>query len=306
MAEAVALVPARRLRAPGAAPAAHLCNVYPAWYPVEGPPLGAGLIHDAAAAHLALFLRDHLAAIDCPRAIVAVDALFHTKPPQNHDETLEYTRPDILAYRRAAHLEPAGAFHLANDGPPDLVMEILSRSTWTKDVGIGGTAADKMRHYRRIGVREYWVYNPERLYPDLGLDLFRGFRLQGARYKDIQPSDGYWPSAVLGTRWTVGDTQRTVRNVPYRLLRLCQPGSADWYPTAEEKDAASARKDGVIEDQAATIGEQAATIGEQDATIEEQATMIEEQDTELQALRDWLEARDIDPEAILRARKTDA
>lgn len=78
---------------------------------------------------------------------------------------------------------------------------------------------------------------------------------------------------MLGTRWTVGDTQRTVRNVPYRLLRLCRPGSADWYPTAEEKDAASARKDGVIEEQAAA----------------------------LQALRDWLEARDIDPEAILRA-----
>lgn len=69
---------------------------------------------------------------------------------------------------------------------------------------------------------------------------------------------------MLGTRWTVGDTQRTVKNVPYRLLRLCRPGSADWYPTAEEQDAA------------------------------------------LQALRDWLEARDIDPEAILRARKTDA
>ena len=85
---------------------------------------------------------------------------------------------------------------------------------------------------------------------------------------------------MLGTRWTVGDTQRTVRNVLYRLLRLCRPGSADWYPTAEEKDAASARKDGVIEEQDETIGEQ---------------------DAALQALRDWLEARDIDPEAILRA-----
>lgn len=94
---------------------------------------------------------------------MAGDALFHTKPPQNHDETLEYTRPDILAYRRAAHREPAGAFHLANDGPPDLVTAILSRSAWTKDVGLGGTAADKMRPYRRIGVREHWAYNPERL-----------------------------------------------------------------------------------------------------------------------------------------------
>ncbi len=157
---------------------------------MEGPPLGAGLIRDAAA-HRALFLRDPLDASDYPRAIAAVDALFHTKPPQSHDEAL----------------------------------------------------------------------------------------------KDVQPRDGYWPRAVLGTRWTVGDTQRTVKNVPYRLLRLCRAGSADGYPTAEEKEAASARKDRVIEEQDATIGKQ---------------------DAALQALRGWLEARAIDPEAILRARKTDA
>ena len=49
--------------------------------------LGDGLIRDSVT-HLALFLRDHWAATGGPRAIVAVDALFHAKPPQRHDETL--------------------------------------------------------------------------------------------------------------------------------------------------------------------------------------------------------------------------
>ena len=224
-----------------APPAAHLCNMYPDWYPVGSPPLGAGLIHDAAAQHLALFLRDHLKAIGCAQAVVAVDALFHTKPPQNHDGTLEYTRPDIMAYRHLPPGDPAGAFHLANDGPPDLAVEILSRSTWHKDIGIGAQIAAKMRHYRRIGVREYWIYNPEWLQAKQGLVLFRGFRLRGMSYTPIKLRGRYWPSAVLGTRWVVGDIQRTERGETFPLMRLCRPQSTDWYPTADEKNEALAK-----------------------------------------------------------------
>lgn len=79
----------------------------------------SGLIHDAAAQHLALFLRAHLTATGCLRAIVAVDALFHTQPPQNHDETSAHTRPDILAYQRTAttDLDPAGVFHMCPQSP---------------------------------------------------------------------------------------------------------------------------------------------------------------------------------------------
>ena len=242
MTEAIAPATRRRAALPAAA-AAHLCNMYPNWYPVGGPPLGAGLIHDAAAQHLALFLRDHLKAIGCAQAVVAVDALFHTKPPQDHDGALEYTRPSVVAYRHLPPGDPAGALHLANDGPPDLAVEILSRTTWSKDIGIGKDLAGKMRHYQRIGVREYWIYNPERLQAKQGPVLFRGFRLQGMNYTPIEPSGRYWPSAVLGTRWVVGDTQRTARGAPFPLMRLCRPQSTAWYPTADEKDAAFARKD---------------------------------------------------------------
>ncbi len=42
----------------------------------------------------------------------------------------------------------------ACEGPPDLVVEVLSPSTARRDLGI------KMRRYARFGVREYWVVYP--------------------------------------------------------------------------------------------------------------------------------------------------
>ena len=40
---------------------------------------------------------------------------------------------------------------------PDFVLEITSSSTWEEDQG------HKRELYRRLGVTEYWQYDPERL-----------------------------------------------------------------------------------------------------------------------------------------------
>lgn len=42
----------------------------------------------------------------------------------------------------------------ACEGPPDLVVEVLSPSTSRRDLGI------KRRQYARFGVREYWLVDP--------------------------------------------------------------------------------------------------------------------------------------------------
>ena len=265
---ATAFVPAR--------PAAHLCNAYPELYPVEAPSLAAGLIHNAAAYPLMYGLRDHLRVIGCLCAIAEVDALLHSRPLQGHDGALEYTRPSILVYREPkADLDPAGAFHVDDDGPPELVIEILSRRTRTKDVGVGGQVADKMEHYRRIGVREYWVYNPERLESDQGLGLFHGFRLQGAAYAPIKVQAGQgWPSAVLGTRWVLGDEQRTSKNETFMLMRLCQPGTMTWYPTIAEKNAVLAEKDEALAKKDEALAEKNEALAEKDEALTEQAALL--------------------------------
>ena len=228
--------------------APHPCNAYPDLYPAGDVPLGTGLIHEHAADCLAVFLQAHLDARGCSRSAVWKDPLLHAPRGMLADpDVMVYTRPDVLAYKALREgRDPANAFHVGYDGPPDLVVEILSHSTWTKDIGVGAEVADKMRHYQRIGVSEYWVYNPELLQRRRGLGLFMGFSLQGDRYVAIKPQDRCWPSAVLGTLWEKGDMHNVRGGAAYMLMRLRKPGGAEWYPTSQEKDAEARRTDELL------------------------------------------------------------
>ena len=66
-----------------------------------------------------------------PENVVQPDLLFVSKE-----------RESILTYENV-------------QGPPDLVVEILSDSTKRRDLGI------KRKLYAKYGVREYWIINPE-------------------------------------------------------------------------------------------------------------------------------------------------
>ena len=57
---------------------------------------------------------------------------------------------------------------------PDFVLEVASPGTWREDVG------PKRGVYARLGVREYWLYDPlgEHLTPEL-----QGYRLVGGKYE---------------------------------------------------------------------------------------------------------------------------
>ena len=63
---------------------------------------------------------------------------------------------------------------------PDFVLEVASRSTYRVDQG------DKHRLYERLGVQEYWLYDPvgDYLAPRL-----QGFRLAAGRYVPIAVSE---------------------------------------------------------------------------------------------------------------------
>jgi len=64
----------------------------------------------------------------------------------------DYLEPDIIFVR-------SDRSHLVSDrgveGPPDLVVEVLSPSTAARDRGI------KLNRYRFYGVAEYWVVDPD-------------------------------------------------------------------------------------------------------------------------------------------------
>jgi Uma2 family endonuclease len=63
------------------------------------------------------------------------------------------------------------------EGPPDLVVEILSPSTRRVDRTV------KMRTYARFGVRECWIVDPE-------AQSFEIFRLTGGAYVLAQAACG--------------------------------------------------------------------------------------------------------------------
>jgi Uma2 family endonuclease len=76
--------------------------------------------------------------------------------------------------------------------PPDVIIELTSKSTRTKDL------VTNRRRYRLMGVREYLLFDPlgEYLTPAL-----QGFRLVGRRYARMQAArDGSLISRELGMR----------------------------------------------------------------------------------------------------------
>ena len=75
---------------------------------------------------------------------------------------------------------------------PRVIVEIASEKTWPEDLG------EKRALYAQLGVREYFVFDPEARYLDPPL---QGFRRKGKRYEVLTPAaDGSLASKELGLR----------------------------------------------------------------------------------------------------------
>ena len=100
----------------------------------------------------------------------------------------DYVEPDILFVRNER-------LHLVSDrgveGPPDLVVEVLSPSTAGRDRGI------KLDRYRIFGVAEYWVADPDE-------QIVEVWDLVGGASEPVI----YHVADTL--RWTAGDGGRTL------------------------------------------------------------------------------------------------
>ena len=164
--------------------------------------------------------------------------------------------------------------------PPDLVLEVASRSTWRRDYGV------KRAIYEALGVREYFVFDAR----PRERGRLTGLRLEAGSYTPIEPVPVVVggvgvPSAVLGlvARSWEGDDRWEMR----------------WHDPASGKDLRTFDEQAAtLDEQAATLDEQAATLDEQAATLDELAATLEERDrevaagkAEIAALRAVLDAR---------------
>lgn len=101
------------------------------------------------------------------------------------------TLPDLFVYLHPIDPErPSVA--LTVDGPPVLIVEALSASTYDSDVNI---RKGKGYSYARAGVREYLALDPTRMFvPEGG----RGWRLQEGTYQSwLTDADGRWQSEEI-------------------------------------------------------------------------------------------------------------
>ena len=81
--------------------------------------------------------------------------------------------PDLMVVLGVGN-EPRDSYKTWKEGKvPDLVIEVVSRSTWRKDVHV------KPPLYEALGIAEFWLFDP--LHPRLA-----GFELVGASYREIE------------------------------------------------------------------------------------------------------------------------
>ena len=98
--------------------------------------------------------------------------------------------PDLFVALQVPPNEDREDYRLWENPVPDLVIEMLSKTTSKNDIGL------KQNTYEHLGIREYWLFDPK------GFELpqpLTGYRLQNGRYRQIDADgSGRFPSEVLG------------------------------------------------------------------------------------------------------------
>jgi Uma2 family endonuclease len=101
--------------------------------------------HQQLTGRLYRWLGNHLEGRPCQVFIAPFDVLLPAGEEAD-DEVDTLVQPDILVY-----CEPSRVTPRSGRGAPDLVVEVLTKRTASRDFGV------KWRLYDRHGVREYWI-----------------------------------------------------------------------------------------------------------------------------------------------------
>jgi len=120
---------------------------------------------------------------------------------------------------------------------PSFVLEVSSRGTWLEDLG------NKKALCARLGVSEYFIYDPDAEYLEPPL---RGFRLDGGDYRELSPGPGpTLESHALGLRLALeqGRIVLTDLETGARLLRPAELDAARREAEAARREAEAARRE---------------------------------------------------------------
>ena len=105
--------------------------------------------HQAISMNLTLEIGNFLKGKSTRLFSAPFDVRFPTKPDDPDDQTFTVVQPDLCVICDPSKLDELGC-----KGAPDLIIEILSPSTASKDLN------EKLALYQEHGVKEYWIVYP--------------------------------------------------------------------------------------------------------------------------------------------------
>ncbi len=163
--------------------------------------------------------------------------------------------PDVFVVKGVAK-EPRRTYKIWDEGhAPNVVIEISSRKTKSEDF------KSKMELYAQLGVKEYYIFNPE--YPKRS-KAFRAYRLAADQYVEVLVMNGRVLSKELGLELV--DTGET--------LRLYDPQRKQFLPTeAEEVEARQQAETAQRKTEKALRQEQKARLQEAEARKKAEAEL---------------------------------
>lgn len=131
--------------------------------------------------------------------------------------------PDLFVAFGGEERSYRRSYKLWEDPPPEFVLEVLSRKTWRKDVGL------KKDTYEFLGVEECWLYDRRSRWLESPLE---GYRLRAGAYERIpQQADGHFESEALGLHLHMRDGE----------LRFFDPRTGEYLRSQDEEAEAAAR-----------------------------------------------------------------
>jgi Uma2 family endonuclease len=148
----------------------------PSHYPSgDGKPMAETWLHIRAIMWLHQALEDFFH--DRPDVFVAADLFWYWRDGTN----VVQVAPDVMAIPGVGARPRRSFFSWEENGAiPAIVFEMASEGTWLKDLD------DKYDQYEKLGVREYFLFDPEGLYL---VPRLQGYRLNGTAYRRLRQSE---------------------------------------------------------------------------------------------------------------------
>ena len=232
----------------------------------DGEPMGESFLHIELSFHLFGILLWH-------HADRAEDACVGCNNFVYYEEgdPKKVVTPDLFVAYGVPQRTGRRVFKVWEEGvTPDWVLEVTSKSTWREDEGA------KRRLYERLGVREYWQFDPTGEYLD---PILKGRTLG---------RDGKYEEFVLEERDGGLCHLSEVLSLDLRLerdqLRVFDPARGEYLLSGLEPYIAIGEQRDVIGQQRSVIDGQRGVIGEQRDVIEEQRRALQAAEARIREL----------------------